>query len=220
MALPQPKQRSWQRIFTLAGMCWLGLLLAACTSHAPASGGKAPGQTGEPVTGRAAFQEMFSAARMWAPDAQPQSLESSNLDGVSTVDGKAPVWRGRFVSPGKREQRTYQYVSVHIPDGPDQGISKGREMSWDGSEPFNVAFIKTDSDVAFQLAQKHGGARLLKAHKDYHVFYDLNRETLNLGHGVAWQISFGENRATAPLVVHVASDSGRFLDATGPAAIH
>ena len=96
----------------------------------------------------------------------------------------------------------------------------GPELSWDGSEPFDVAFIKTDSSAAFQLAQKHGGARLLKAHKNYHVFYDLNREALNLGQGVAWQISYGENRATAPLIVHVASDSGRFLDATGPAAIH
>lgn len=208
------------KIAVLAACCSLGLMLAACTRQTPSSSGTAPGQSGEPVTGREAFQQMFAAARLWAPDAQPQSLESGNLDGVSTLDGKAPVWRGRFVSRARREQRTFQYVSVHTPDGPDKGVSKGPELSWDGSQPFDVAFIKTDSSAAFQLAQKHGGTRLLKAHKNYHVFYDLNRETLDLGQGVAWQISYGENRATAPLIVHVASDSGRFLDATGPAAIH
>lgn len=203
----------------LAACCSLGLILAACTRQAPSSGGTAPGQSGEPVTGREAFQELFSAARIWAPDAQPQSLESGNVDGVSTLEGKAPVWRGQFVSRGRRQQRTFQYVSVYIPGGPDKGVSQGPELPWDGTEPFDVAFLKTDSDVAFQFAQKHGGARLLKAHKKYHVFYDLNRESLNLGQGVAWQVSYGENRATAPLIVHVASDSGRFLDATGPAAI-
>lgn len=203
-----------------AACCGLALLMASCTSQSSPSGETASAQSGQPVTGREAFQEMFSAARMWASDAQPESLQSGLMTGVSTTDGKAPVWRGEFVSRARRQQRTFQYVSVHTPDGPDKGVSKGPERSWDGSQPFDVAFIKTDSDAAFQLAQKHGGARLLKAHKNYHVFYDLNRESLNLGQGVAWQVSYGENRATAPLIVHVASDSGRFLDATGPAAIH
>lgn len=194
------------------------VLLAGCTSRTASTPSQTPAVKGTPVTGRAGFQEMFSAARLWEHDAQPQSLASQGLSGVPGSDGKAPVWRARFVSVSTRQQRTYQYVAVQTPDGPDKGVNKGPAESWDGTAPFDVSFIKTDSDAAFRLAQKHGGASLLREHKNFHVFYDLNREAPESGRSITWQISYGENRATAPLVVHVAADTGAFEGATGPAA--
>ena len=50
------------------------------------------------------------------------------------------------------------------PDAPEQGISFSAEDSWSPSnsstQPFDIAFLKVDSDKAYEVAQKNGGEKL------------------------------------------------------------
>ena len=51
------------------------------------------------LTGRAAFQKLYIAARGWARDAQPYRIESMITDDSKGKEGKSAVWRASFGSP-------------------------------------------------------------------------------------------------------------------------
>src|SRR5437899_13697 len=90
--------------------------LNGCSSDKPAANTEAKPKTAESTkpqqkedaapqleTGRAAFQKVYASARIWAPDAQPLSLES--LPRKGDEDGRASVWNAQFASAGKRSIR-------------------------------------------------------------------------------------------------------------------
>jgi hypothetical protein len=207
------------RLYPIGFTLLFTLLLAAvaasvfaCNSGNSGSAPEKPAAT--LLTGRQAFQQLYTASRLWATDSQPVILQSEPYEKYSTLDGKSPIWRATFVSASRRQQIEYLYVGVDLEDGLGLGVRKGRPSEWssDSSEqPFNIAFIKTDSDQAFKVAQKNGGGAFLKRQKDAHVFYVLRRETTDGAPNVVWVVMYGTSPDTAPLSFHIESATGRLL---------
>ena len=137
------------------------LLLAACseqpkTTQASTNASADSTAVSAPVSGKAAFWEMYKTAHTWAADLAPLSLESKDVPGVKNEDGKAAMWTATFGSPSKRQALTIHYaVAAHGPDIP-KGIVVGHAMPWGGPSsealPFTSSDFATDSDAAYKTA--------------------------------------------------------------------
>jgi hypothetical protein len=201
--------------------CCLLLLLAACSSGNQQKSGQEGGDSAstpaappapktEAITGRLAFQKMYQAARTWTPDAQGFRLESQPTADASGVDGKSAVWRARFGSARKTAAKPIMWAGSVDPDAPARGLSPGGEDSYNPSNfstrPFDIAFLRTDSDKAFEIAQKRGGKKLLdkdpKTPVRYLLNWDPQRNTL------VWHVSYGEKN---PLRISVNASTGEFI---------
>ena len=162
------------------------------------------------VTGRAAFQRLYIAARGWARDAQPYRLESMITDDSKGKEGKSGVWRASFGSPLQRGVKAYTWSGEAAPD---RGINPGTEDTYSptntSTQIFDVAFLKVDSDKALEVAQKHGGEKLLAKEADTPIVYmlDWSKATGEL----IWHVIYGNNRDDYKLRVAVNASSGDFI---------
>jgi hypothetical protein len=188
-------------------------LLAGCESNTP----QAPQAKPEPkppelLTGRAAFQKVFIAARNYAADVKPFRIESTpSVDG-NGQDGKSAIWRASFASALQHGVKPFIWSGSNAPDAPSRGVSPGNEDTYNPSNAstqiFDVAFLKVDSDQAFAEAQKHGGDRILEKDPKTPVIYicDWNHNTNEL----IWHVIYGDSRETAKLTVAVNATTGAF----------
>lgn len=190
------------------------LLLNGCTSNTekPAESKPAP-KTTEAITGRSGFQKVYIAARGWNADAKPYRLESSVTSDANGHDGKAAIWRGSFASATMRSEKTWTWSGSTADGAPEQGVNPGIEDSYSASnastQVFDMAFLKTDSDQAFDTAQKHGGDKILAKDPTTPVFYvcDWNHNTNVL----VWHVIYGASRDVAKLTVSVNASTGEFI---------
>lgn len=199
----------------------LGLgLLAGCSSEParPASSGSAkpaPAKLADDyLTGRIAFQKLFVTARAWAADTQPFRLESQYTKGAPVAEGKAAIWRANFASPQRRAAKSYLWSgTASEEEALERGISPGLEESFNPSNPsthpFDLNFLKIDSDQVFKVAQEHGGKELLKKTPDQPVLFVLDWDSH--GNKLVWHVVYGEKRADAKLTVAVDASTGGFL---------
>lgn len=200
----------------LMAMLALALLTVAGCSSQPAT----PAQTEKPQpkaadleTGRYAFQKLYIAARGWQRDAQPFRMESQVTADSKGRDGKSAVWRASFASPATRGAKPYVWSGTDAPDAPSRGISPGTEDTYSptnaSTQVFDIGFLKVDSDKAFELAQKHGGDKVLEKNPDTPILYvlDWNRTTNTL----TWHVIYGNSRDDAKLIVDVNGTSGEFI---------
>jgi hypothetical protein len=186
----------------------LGLMfLWGCTQEAPQPAAKP--QAPDLLTGRSAFQQLYVAARGWAGDIRPYQLESSTIGEYTGHDGKAVVWRAAFASPSLRKSRPYSWSGIDSPDAPSRGVTPGTEDIYNPGNDFDLQFLKIDSDKAFDVAQKHGGDKLIEANPKLPVTYllDWNRGSNNL----VWHVIYGESRNNAKLVADVDATTGLFI---------
>src|SRR5712692_7898625 len=140
-------------------------IISGCTSE-PNQTEQKPQPT-EVLTGRAAFQQLYVAARGWAGDARPYLLQSQVMGDSKGKDGKAALWRAAFASAAQRGSRPYAWSGIDTPDGASaRGISPGTQDSYAPSGVFDIAFLKVDSDKAFETAQKKGGDKVLTESPD------------------------------------------------------
>jgi len=189
-------------------------LLAACTSEPgkPADA-KPAAKPPDFITGRSAFQKTYVTAHGWQPDAQPYHLESSVTSDGNGQNGKAAVWSGSFASAGARLVKTYTWSGSAAQGASERGVNPGIEDSYSPSNAstrvFDAAFLKIDSDAAFDTAQKHGGDKILEQDATTPVFYvlDWNRGA-NL---LAWHVVYGASRDSAKLKVAVNASTGDFI---------
>lgn len=197
-------------------MAALALLLMAGCSSEPAK----PAQTEKPQpkptdfqTGRVAFQRLYLAAHGWARDAQAFRLESQLTADSKGKDGKADVWRAAFASPAQRSVKPYVWSGTDASDAPSRGVNPGTEDSYSpansSTQVFDIAFLKVDSDKALEVAQKHGGDKVLEKDPDTPILYalDWSRATNQL----IWHVIYGINRDEAKLRVAVNATSGDFI---------
>jgi hypothetical protein len=190
-------------------------MLAGCSSepNKPAETAKPQPKGPELEAGRTAFQKLYVAARGWARDAQPYRLESQVTSDGKGHDGKSTVWRAGFASAMQRGTKPYLWSGSASPDAPSRGVSPGTEDTYNPSntstQVFDIAYLKVDSDKAFEVAQKHGGDKLLEKNPDIPVFYvlDWSRPTSEL----IWHVMYGENRDDAKLRVAVNASTGEFI---------
>lgn len=187
--------------------------LAGCSSEP--SKPAAPPQPKAPdlLTGRSAFQKMYIQAHGWAADAKPFRLESQTNKDCNGRDGKSAIWRASFASPSKGSVKSFVWSGTDASDAPSRGVSPGSEDSYSPSNSntqiFDVAFMKVDSDKAFEEAQKHGGEKVLEKNRDLPVLYvaDWNGRQNQL----IWHVIYGTDPDSAKLRVAVDASTGEFL---------
>jgi len=190
-------------------------LMAGCSSEPskPAQTEKPQLKVPEFVTGRTAFQKAYIAARGWARDAQPYRLESLLTADSKGKDGKSAVWRAFFASAVQHGAKPYVWSGEDAPDAPSRGISPGTEDNYSpansSTQVFDIAFLKVDSDKALEVAQKHGGDKVLEKKPDTPILYmlDWSRPTSEL----IWHVIYGNSRDDAKLTVSVNASSGEFI---------
>jgi hypothetical protein len=99
---------------------------------------------------------------------------------------------------------------MDFPDGSSQrGISHGSEDSYAPSGAFDIAFLKVDSDKAYEVAQKHGGEKVLADTASTPVIYLLDWNVG--GNNLVWHVIYGNSRNDAKLVVDVDGSTGLFI---------
>src|SRR5437660_3399474 len=111
------------------------VLMTGCSSEPspPAQTEKAQPKGPEFVTGRAAFQRLYIAARGWARDAQPYRIESIVTADSKGKEGKSAVWRAFFASALQHGVKPYVWSGEDAPDAPSRGISPGSEDNYSPS---------------------------------------------------------------------------------------
>jgi hypothetical protein len=210
----------WPTRFSLAKTASASALLAmlalfpACESNAPnPSEAKPEVKPTETLTGRAAFQKVFIAARNYAVDVKPFRIESIPTTDSNGHDGKSAVWRASFASAMQHGVKPFIWSGSTAPDAPSRGVSPGNEDTYNpnnaSTQVFDVAFLKIDSDQAFAEAQKHGGDKILEKDPSVPVIYvcDWNHNTNQL----VWHVIYGESRETAKLTVAINATTGEFI---------
>jgi len=189
------------------------LLLTACSSE-PAKTSAPVVKDPEFVAGRTAFQKMYAAARGWHADAQIFRITSALTKDSKGHDGKSAVWQAWFASATARSSKPYVWCGTNASDV-ERGISWGGEDSYSptntSTRAFDAAFLKADSDAAFQVALKHGGAKLLEKDADQPVMYLLEWDAQV--NAPTWHVIFGDSRTTYKLSVLVNASSGEYLRA-------
>jgi hypothetical protein len=204
------------RIFlpgAIAVVIMLGALVGCTSENQPAEPAKLEVRTKELLSGRAAFQKVYIAARGWARDAQPYRIQSISTTDGDGHDGKWAVWRASFASPSQHAVKSYTWSGSAAPDAPSHGITPSSEDNYSptnsSTQIFDIAFLKVDSDQAVATAQKHGGDKVLEKTPDTPVNYvcDWNHNTNEL----VWHVIYGAGRDSARLTVAVNASTGEFI---------
>jgi hypothetical protein len=150
----------------------------------------------EPVSGKTAFYEMYKPARAWASDFLPLSLASGEVPNMKNEAGKAAMWTAVFVSPSRREARTFSYSVVDQGTTIHKGITVGGAEPWSGptakSEPFQTTQFVIDSDVAYETAS-HKAATWLNNHPGKSVSFYLGNASRFPA--PVWYVLWGNNKS-------------------------
>jgi len=181
----------------------LAVAMAGCSSAptTPTAAEKPQPKAPDTITGNRAFFKCFTAARGWAPDAQPFRFESA---ASKKNDGTAGEWRSGFASPARHGTQFYTWSNGDVSHSVEDTYSPTNSST----QVFNFQFLKTDTDKAFAVAQQHGGDKLLAKSPDTPVLYILewNHQTNEL----IWHVIYGTDRETAALRVAVNASTGEF----------
>jgi hypothetical protein len=190
----------------LAVMLMLALM-AGCssTSTKPAETPKPQPKPPEALTARSAFQKLYISARSWAQDARPYRLESSTNTDSNGRDGKSAIWRASFASAMQHGTKPYTWSSA---EGVNPGIEDSYNPNNASTQAFDIAFLKVDSDKAFEVAQQHGGSKVLDKAQDTPVLYIL--EWNRVENILLWHVIYG-NREAPKIKIAVNASTGDFL---------
>jgi hypothetical protein len=108
-----------------------------------------------------------------------------------------------------RASKPFVWSGIDSPDAPSRGISPGTQDSYVPGNTFDMAFLKVDSDKAFEVAQKHGGDKILQASADIPISYLLDWNPS--GNNLVWHVIYGSSRNDAKLVADVDASTGEFI---------
>jgi hypothetical protein len=191
----------------------VALICAGCQSkpqaNAPEKTEPAPSQY---ETGRTAFQKLYLAARNWSPDAQPIKIESRPRPG-DPHNGTSSVWSGSYASLRMGQTRSFLWSGATGDDAPEPGITPGGIDTFSAgninTQPFDIAYLKVDTDKALEVANKKGGAAILKKKKDQPLKYALAWEPSKAR--LRWHVMYGNSERDAPLHIVVDASTGEFV---------
>jgi hypothetical protein len=196
--------------------CIAVLVLAGCSSSNPGPSSQSAKSAPKPAeyeTGRVAFQKMYLSARGWAADAAPFRLQSQFTADAPVGEGKAGVWRASFASPARKMLKMFIWSGLTGPDAAEPGVSSSAEDSWSptntSTRVFNIGFLQTDSDKAYEVAQKNGGSKLTAKDPKQPVFFILDWDAAkNL---LVWHVVYGSSQDDAKLQIAVNASTGELL---------
>jgi hypothetical protein len=204
----------------------VAFVLTACSSS-PSGGGSTSAPQPKPEvkqteseSGRVALQRLFTTSRGWSSDTEPVSIQSQNYKNAGGNpnaplghDGKSAIWRGLFASPARHSMKTYMWSGLTGPDAPSPGINPCSEDSFSATntstQPFQLVYLKIDSDQAFETAQKHGGTALLKKNPSMPVNFSLNWEPRRSM--LVWHVIYGQSENSPELGVTVDATTNEFV---------
>ena len=175
------------------------------TSTKPAEPTKPQPKPPEALTARSAFQKLYISARSWAQDARPYRMESSTNADSNGHDGKATIWRASFASAMQHGTKPYTWSSA---EGVNPGIEDSYNPTNASTQAFDIAFLKVDSDKAFEVAQQHGGSKVLDKAADTPVLYIL--EWNRVENILLWHVIYG-SREAPKIKIAVNASTGDFL---------
>jgi hypothetical protein len=198
-------------------MKWYGALLlfafvlASCTETPKAQKAKEPAKPKEAVTGRYAFHQVFVAARTWGTDLQGLRVASMRVGKETPPPGKSYAWEITLVSPSKQRQRIYTYSVIeeeNIHEGVFGGVDepyqqRGQARLW------NVQALKTDSDAAYEVAEKKS-ADYIKKNADKPISFLLEQTPRHPN--LAWRVIWGPSIASSNYSVYVDASLGTYLE--------
>ena len=193
------------------------ILVVGCSSgpepaaKAPTEAKKEPAKPAEAVAARSAYFEMYKPARAWASDVLTLTLKSGEVPNIKNEEGKAGVWTAVFVSPSRKEARTFSYAVASNGADLSKGINISDKLVWGGATPAAKAFVNSefsiDSDVAYKAAAADA-AGWLKTHPKATPTFLLGNSSRFPG--PVWYIMWGTSKdgfaayvnATTGAVIH------------------
>lgn len=192
------------------------MLLLGCDSapekSASAAGASQQKQT-EVQTGRFALQKMIAPARLWAADAQPIRMTSSASKDNLGHNGQSGFWQTTFASPARQRSEGFSWSGLVGPDAPQRGVDHSSEDSFNpgnrSTQPFDLAFLKVDSNQAFDMAQQHGGKQVLEKNPNQEVVYILDWDPRT--EELRWHVIYGNSPNNSQLTVIVNAATGGFM---------
>lgn len=195
----------------LPALLLAGVLLLGCDDSNPNAGkSQTPEKKqAETTTGRYALQKMLPMARLWAEDAKPVQLESNTSSDSNGQDGKATYWRAVFGSAGRGKSEPFSWSGSPDSRGVDHGVEDSFNPNNRSTQPWDLAFLKIDTDKAFEVAQEHGGKQLLEKEPKLPVMYFLGWNAQS--NELAWFVIYGGSTSNAKLTVLVDASTGRFV---------
>jgi len=196
------------------------LILGGCSSEPEKSGTEGaakpaakPAAANSYETGRVAFQKAYVTARGWSADVKPFRLESQYTKDAPVGQGKAGVWRAFFASAQRTAAKPFVWSGVTAADAPAPGITPDAEDFWSPSnattQPFDLNFLKQDSDKAVAVAQEHGGDKLTKKDPAQPIIFQLDWSPKE--NKLKWHVIYGTSLTDAKLRVAVDATTGEFL---------
>jgi len=193
----------------LVVMFALALMTACSSTSTKPEETKPQPKPPEALTARSAFQKLYISARNWAQDVRPYRLESATNSDSNGRDGKSAIWRAGFASAVQRGTKPYTWSGS---EGSERGVNPGIEDSYNpnnaSTQAFDIAFLKVDSDKAFDVAQQHGGTKILEKSSDTPVIYIL--EWNRVENVLLWHVIYG-SREAPKMKVAVNASTGEFL---------
>jgi|WetSurMetagenome_2_1015567.scaffolds.fasta_scaffold43034_2 hypothetical protein len=145
----------------------------------------------EAVPAFKAYYEMYKPARTWATDLLALNVKDGEVPNVKNEGGKAGMWTAVFVSPSRKEARTFTWVAADSGDL-HKGITIGDKQVWGGATPTSKAFVNSEfavnSDAAFKVAAEKA-AEWLKAHPG--VKYTMTLGNTSRFPAPVWYIMWG-----------------------------
>ena len=188
------------------------LLLSSCSTEAPkAEKAKEPAKPVEPVTGRYAFHQVYVAARTWGTDLQGLRIASIRVGDQTPPPGKSYAWEVTLVSPSKARQRIYTY-SVLKTENIHEGVFGGVDEAYQQrgqARPWNIQALKTDSDAAYEIAEKKS-ADYIKKNPDKPITFLLEQTPRHPN--LAWRVIWGPSVAASNYSVYVDASIGTYLE--------
>ncbi|MGP8245616.1 MAG: hypothetical protein ACLQVN_13985 [Bryobacteraceae bacterium] len=177
------------------------LVLSAC-SGAPTPAGKVeteakkePAKPPEAVTAQTAYYESYKLARSWATDLLGLSVTSGEVPGINNADGKAGLWTIVFVSPSRKEARSFTYAVAAGSAGILKGVNVSSALPWAGETRESMAFSNSqftvDSDAAYKTALPKA-ADWLKTHPNEKVTFRMGN-AVRFGAPV-WYVMWGSTK--------------------------
>jgi hypothetical protein len=174
------------------------LALSAC-SQAPstveAEAKKEPAKTPEAITAQRAFYEMYKPARAWASDLLALSVISGEVPNIKNEDGKAGLWTAIFVSPSRKEARSFTFAVVDSGADIRKGVNVSNALAWGGatrtSKPFSNSEFVVDSDAAYKAAFEKA-AGWLKKHPNQKATFRLGNASRFAA--PVWYVMWGTNK--------------------------
>lgn len=188
-----------------------GLLLVGCEESKPtASNTPSPEKkVTETETGRFALQKMIPIARFWATDAKPITLQSSPSSESTGQDGKSAYWRAVFGSASRGKSEPFSWSGIPDSKGVDHGAEDTFNPNNRSTQAWDLAFLKVDTDKAFEVAQEHGGKQLLEKDPKMQIMYFLGWNAQS--NELSWFVVYGGSTSNAKLTIIVDASSGRFV---------